>query len=258
MKGEMGFVGTNSQPSDDKHMRGTDQVQRRIRYHARIGQVNRFPRRLFESSLVKASLDYFPAHNIQDTVFYRYRGKAERAYPYRFLDSLGINAGFSASLLGMSKGIGEPFLEFFYGIPVTVHRHGFFMMFSAKGPQIIQPMDMIRMSMGQKYRIQSADPCPNCLEPEFRPRINHCPLSGSACYIQGGAHPLVPGILGTTYRAPASYYRNAMRSTGAKNRELHGLKYTPIPRKGHRGGLPAQYALACWDGLFKRLGKDGA
>jgi hypothetical protein len=134
MKGEMGFVRTNSQPSDDKDVRGTDQIQGCIRYHARIGQVDRFPRRLLGSPLFKPSLNDFPAHNIQNTVFDRYRGKAERADPYCFLDNLGINSGFSTSLLGMSKDIGEPFPEFFYGIPITVHRHGFLMVFSAKGP----------------------------------------------------------------------------------------------------------------------------
>jgi hypothetical protein len=137
MKGEMGFVRANSQRSDDKYIRGTDQVQGRIRYHARIGQVDRFPWGFLDSPFFRPSLSDFPPYNIQDTVFYRYRGKAEGADLYRFSDNPGSNSGFSASLLSLSKGIGEPFLEFFYGVLVTVHGYGFFTVFSTKGPQII-------------------------------------------------------------------------------------------------------------------------
>jgi hypothetical protein len=136
-----------------------------------------------------------------------------------------MNAGFPAALLGMAKGIRKPFPKFLHSLAVTVHRHGFFMVFSTKGPQIIQSVKMIRMGMGQKHRIQPSDTRPNGLKPEFRPRINHRSFSFSAFYIKGRPHPLIPRVFRTTYRTPATYYRNAVGRTRTKDKELHNKQY---------------------------------
>ena len=135
--------------------------------------------------------------------------------------------GLPASPLGFPEHIGEAFLHLPNGCPVSIDRQG---LFPGQGPHIVQAVEVIRMGVGKEHRIEMPDSRPDCLKPEFRPRVDYRRLAVSSLHKEGGPHPLIFGVGGAADGAVAAQYRNAVGSAGTENHKLHG--YSMMERGG--------------------------
>jgi hypothetical protein len=126
--------------------------------------------------------------------------------------------GFASSPLGFLEYIRKTLLEFFYGFPVAVNGEGGF---PAEGADIVYAVDMIRVGMGKKDRVQPLYARPYCLKAEFGPRIYDHLFSLGPLDIKGRPEPLVPFVGRAANRAIAAYHGDSVGSTGTEDGEFH-------------------------------------
>lgn len=216
VKTEMGAVSPDPQAADDEYARPVYQMKAGVGDPIGIGDVEgRIPR----------GFPYFPAQDMEHTMLYWYGGKGKRTDSYWFAGNSRNDPGLASALLGMFENIGETFPEFFQGIIAPVNWYGPFV---AEGPQIVQPVNMVRMGMGQEHRVQAPDARPNRLEPEFRPCINHHPLPGIPFDIEGCPHTGIMGVFRSAYPACTTHHRNTVGSARPKNSQFHKNQYTVL------------------------------
>jgi hypothetical protein len=82
-------------------------------------------------------------------------------------------------------------------------------------------VEVIRVGVGEEYRVEPPYSRPEGLKPEFRPRIYDCRLASVSGNKKGGPGPLVPGAPGTAYGAITAHHGNTMGSAGTEDSKLH-------------------------------------
>jgi hypothetical protein len=142
-------------------------------------------------------------------MFNRYGANGEAADSEGVPGRQGHDPGLAASPLGFPKDIGKTLPQFRKGRGVGVERES---LFPAQRADIVQAVEMIRMGMGQEYRIEPGNPRPEGLEPEFRPRIDDQPFPALPQDVEGSPGPLIRPLRGTAHRAVAADHRNAVGS----------------------------------------------
>jgi hypothetical protein len=92
--------------------------------------------------------------------------------------------------------------------------------FDGETPQLIKTGQMIHVRMREDRRVDLADVFTQALRAEIRPRVHH-PGHLRRAEVNRAAQPLVLRIRTPAHRTVTAYHRDADRSAGAEEGELH-------------------------------------